>query len=119
MTRGAALLDLLLALVLMSFGVLAVAAGAAAVSRRARIALGDAEMARLGAQEMERLAASAPVAETRDARAEGAGPGAGAGAYEVRSWADGAGEGRSWTVVVTFRWGGLRRGDTLAAVWPP
>lgn len=106
MSRGATVVEVLLALVLLGFGVLALAATAQSVARAWHVAAGDAGMAARGAERVEMLLAWPRSAAT--GRSVG-------GGYEVEWRRDRAGDVDRLFVAVAYRWGDLRRGDTLFA----
>lgn len=116
MSRGTTLVELLVALVLLSVALLGLAAGSATVARSWRVASGEAGIAERGAARMEESLAA--VAAGRDAEGDWADE-----AYAIRWWTETgeAGEAeagaRRLVVSVTYAWGGLRRADTLVALW--
>lgn len=110
-----------MALVILSVGILALAAMSAFVARQWSVTRGDGGLAERGQRQMEELLGLAARGVDGTGRRTD-------GVYEV-VWGSGAPGGedgseadaglRALRVSVTYRWGDLTRGDTLITRWGP
>ncbi len=115
MTRGATVIELLVALVLLSGLLLGLAAAAALAARSWSVASAHGAIAERGRDRVESLWAAATGGQNGAAGEESVWD---RGAYRVRWWSREEGEVRLGFVATSYASSRLRFGDTLVWMWP-